>query len=323
MSQVVQKEIFQELFQQQELHRSSSDQSRTWDIAKSKFWYATPKQAKGFLALTSSAEYKKTIVDKEIDLLHRLFEKSKEMHLEGCLLDGLNIVDLGCGDGKKLSQIIASLEFFSAQSVSYVPIDVSEHMVTTATEHVSMSTDITVRCLPHNVTDFDQFLNNIDKYRSESFQNHLICLLGNTLGNFNRDQFLQQVSNAISSQDVFCIGNGLINDEKKDWITEYKDESIHQWLITILLQIGFDESDVEYDVRFIDSRIEEIYRLTSDKKISYEGKDVFFQKGDIIITAISNKYSKQDLLSALSTFFSQVEYEINNEGTYLVALCKK
>ena len=43
--------------------------TRVWNVADSKLWYITPKQAQGFLDLEKNKNYKRDIIDKEVSLI--------------------------------------------------------------------------------------------------------------------------------------------------------------------------------------------------------------------------------------------------------------
>ena len=99
-------------------------------------------------------------------------------------------------------------------------------------------------------------------------------LLGNTLGNFDRDDILHGIKTSMATGDILLIGNGLTGGHE-DWISEYKDNKINKWLIQIPQQLGLSEEDIYYDVRFQNSRIEELYILRNDKTPRQNSK---FQK---------------------------------------------
>ena len=68
--------------------------TRVWDVADSKLWYLSPDQAQGFLNLSKTEGYKKTIIEKEVSLI--------KGHMASFIKDlpksSYNIIDLGCGD---------------------------------------------------------------------------------------------------------------------------------------------------------------------------------------------------------------------------------
>jgi len=234
--------------------------------------------------------------------------------------DSCNILDLGCGDGKKASLFIEELA--KHMKIRYCPIDISSYMVSKAAKTIRETKTGEVLEFKWNISDFENLNNITPLFRDRGFEIHLMMLLGNTLGNFDREDMLHGIKNSMNKDDILIIGNGLKNGNE-DWTKEYKDQIINNWLIQIPEQLGLTKNDVDYDVRFINSRIEELYIIKKDKIIKHLGKIVSFKKGDIIIVAISYKYTKPQFNKMLSKFFSNIKIYSDKEETYALALCKK
>ena len=95
--------IFKELIKR---GYSLEGNTRVWNIADSKLWYLTPDQAQGYLDLETDTSYKKATGQPQgQDLL----KESVHEVLEAVGNAPLNIVDLGCGDGKKAAALILEL----------------------------------------------------------------------------------------------------------------------------------------------------------------------------------------------------------------------
>ena len=107
-------------------------ETRVWDVADSKLWYLTPKQAQGFLDLSKTEGYKKTIIEKEVSLIKR---RMKDF-IHTLPKTSCNIIDLGCGDGQKASLFIHELA--KHMKIRYCPIDISSYMVSKAAKTTSM-----------------------------------------------------------------------------------------------------------------------------------------------------------------------------------------
>lgn len=290
--------------------------TRVWDIADSKLWYLTPKQAQGYLDLSNTKGYKENIIDKEITLINQYMPDLLEQLSESAY----NIIDLGCGDGVKASLFIHKLA--QHMNIRYCPIDISAYMVSKAAEIVRDKQVAEVLEFKWNISDFENLNNVTPLFRDDMFNHHFMMLLGNTLGNFESEHMLHGIKESMNESDVLLIGNGLTNG-KENWSEEYKDSLINEWLVEIPHQIGLSDDDISYDVRFKNSRVEELYILTTDKHITHLGKTISFKKGDIIVTAISYKYTKDKLTSILENHFSEVTMYSDTHHTYALALCKK
>jgi len=290
--------------------------NRVWDIADSKLWYLTPKQAQGFLDLSETKGYKKSIIDKEVLLI----KKHMNNFVEALTNKSCNIIDLGCGDGKKASLFIDELA--KHMKIRYCPIDISSYMVSKAAKTIRKKKVGEVLEFNWNISDFENLNNITPLFRDKGFEAHFMMLLGNTLGNFDREDILHGIKSSMNKSDVLIIGNGLTNGHE-DWTKEYKDHKINEWLVQIPQQLGLSKEDIEYDVRFANSRVEELYVVKSDKTIKHLGRTIKFKKGDIIITAISYKYTKSVFEKILKKFFSFVKIYSDKDNSYALALCKK
>jgi len=290
--------------------------TRVWDIADSKLWYLTPKQAQGFLDLSKTEGYKKTIIEKEVSLIK---EHMKDF-VHALPQTSCNIIDLGCGDGQKASLFIEELA--KHMKIRYCPIDISSYMVSKAAKTIRKMKVGEVLEFKWNISDFENLNNITPLFRDAGFEAHFMMLLGNTLGNFDREDILHGIKMSMNKDDILLIGNGLTNGHE-DWTKEYKDTIINNWLVQIPQQLGLSKNDIEYDVRFINSRIEELYILKNDKTIKHLGRTLNFKKRDVLITAISYKYTKPEFKKILGKFFSEIKIYSDSKETYALALCKK
>lgn len=292
--------------------------TRVWNIADSKLWYITPDQAQGYLDLEKDEGYKQSIINKEVALLKK--------HLPNFIKDlpnqSYNLVDLGCGDGKKASLFIK--EFREHFQFRYCPIDISAYMVNEATETIRNVNESEIICMTWNISDFENLENVMPLFRSNKFTNHFMMLLGNTLGNFDRDDILHGIASSMNDSDVLLIGNGISNgSDSEEWIKNYRNQKIKSWLINVALLLGLQTTDVQYEVRFVNSRIEEMFILTRNVTISHLGRTIAFYEGDVIVVAVSYKYDKNALQQNVSKFFNTVQMYTDPEETYALMLCKK
>lgn len=306
--------IFRELLKR---GYSLEGNTRVWNLADSKLWYITPDQAQSFLDLEQSKEYQKNVIQKEMDLI----EKNIDEITDGIKDKPINLIDLGCGDGKKAVLFLSYLK--DTKKLRYCPIDISSYMVEKAIQKVSKMNVKEVVQLQWNISDFENLENISYILRSKEYKDNFILFLGNTLGNFEIHEMLYEIRSSMKDDDVLLIGNGLDNRHAQEIIDAYKNVQIDNWLVKILTQIGLEKTDLEYGVRFRNSRIEEYYTLTRDTEITFLGRTVRFNKGDQIITAVSYKYDQDDFMSYLKMYFSHVRLFVSKDNSYALALCKK
>lgn len=292
----------------------SEGSSKVYDIADSKLWYLIPEQAQGFLDLEQGKEYKSSIFDQEIQLL-----KEHLMRISKSLSTSFNIVDLGCGDGIKAITILNM--FKEKGNIRYCPIDISAYMVNKAAERIRRLRLGKVLEFKWNISDFENLVNIMPLISDSKFNKNLLLLLGNTFGNFDRQDILSSIAKCMKKEDILVLGNSLRSNDENEIIKPYKNSLLDSFLLLVISQIGLGKKDVRYEPRFRNSRVEMTYRLLKDKSVSHLGKTVHFKKGDIIIVCISLRYSEKELIEALQQFFKRVYIYTNPEKTYALAAC--
>lgn len=306
--------IFRELIKR---GYSLEGNTRIWNIADSKLWYITPEQAQSFLDLEQSKDYQRDVIQKEIDLIK---ENIKEI-LSKIGNDAVNIIDLGCGDGKKA---MLFLEYLKGKvKMRYCPIDISSYMVEKAIKRIKTLDLAKVVEFKWNISDFENLENVSFLLRDSEHKKNFLLLLGNTLGNFEINELLYQIRSSMRDHDTILIGNGLNTKKPADILKAYNNKFLDDFLIKMLEQIGFERKNLEYNTRFKNSRVEMYYTIKDDCKISFLGKSAYFNKGDQIIVAVSYKYEKNDFISFMKMYFNDVTTYVSKDNSYAIALCIK
>lgn len=291
--------------------------TRIWNIADSKLWYLESDQAQAFLNLESSKVYQKEVIQKEIDLV----TEGVEDIISRLANENLNIIDLGCGDGKKAAILIKPLK--GKIKLRYCPVDISSYMVEKAISEINEIGAGEVIEFQWNISDFENVENISILLRQGEFKKNLFLLLGNTLGNFEINELLYEIRSAMKGDDFLLIGNGLDNSKPEEILKSYDTEEVNKFLIHIPIKLGLKSEDVDLGTRFKNSRVELYYTLNKDKSIIFQGKEVKFNKGDQILVSVSYKYTKEDFASFLNLYFDDVTIKTSEDGSYALALCKK
>ena len=306
--------IFKELIKR---GYSLEGKTRVWNIADSKLWYLTKEQSQAYIDLEQEKEYQKNVIQKEVDLM--------ELHISNILKEvgnkPINIIDLGCGDGKKAALFIKYLG--DRARIRYCPIDISNYMIEKALENVRALNVGEVVEFQWNVSDFENLGNIASLLRRGKFKHNFILLLGNTLGNFEINELLYTVRSSMSDGDFLLIGNGLDNRKRDDILKTYSGGLLDELLSKTLEQIEIKKADIEYGARFRNSRVEMFYTIKRDFSISFLDKKVDFAKGDQIIVASSYKYDEESFRSYMKLYFDDTKLYITKDKSYALALCRK
>lgn len=313
-SQQINDLIFKELIKR---GYSLEGNTRIWNIADSKLWYLRPEQAQAFLDLEDSKEYKSDVIQKEMDLINNNIQE-----LLGKIGDdNINIIDLGCGDGKKAILFIDHLK--GKVKLRYCPVDISSYMVEKAIKKIKEANIGEVIEFQWNISDFENVENISILLRQGDFTKNISLLLGNTLGNFEINELMYEIRNSMKGGDFLLIGNGLDNRNSEEILKSYNTDEVNEFLIHIPLQLGLSKEDVELGARFANSRVEIYYTLKNNKIIKFQKKEVNFEKGDQILVSVSYKYSREDFASFMNLYFDDVIIKFSEDGSYALALCKK
>lgn len=296
---------------------SEEGKKKIWNVAHSKLWYMEPYQAEAFLKIEGTKKYNERMIQMEIDLINKEMDTIIKEFQDG----HLNIIDLGCGDGKKATLFIKKLN--GKVKLRYCPIDISNYMVEKALKNIR-ELELSERVkLQWNISDFDNLESIATLLRFKDYQRNFFLLLGNTLGEFEINDLLFRIRRAMKEEDVLLICNGLDNNNTENMLKTYKSDEVNNFLKLIPLQMGLKDEEIEYGVRFQNHRVEMFYTINVDKKIEYHKEKIEFKKGDQIIVGISYKYPKKDFISFLKMYFDNVQVKVSNDESHALALCKK
>lgn len=306
--------IFKELIKR---GYSLEGNTRVWNIADSKLWYLTPEQAQAYLDVENSEEYHEGASNSEYSLLGENIQEILDKIENG----PMNIVDLGCGDGKKAAFIVSKMK---GQKIRYCPIDISGYMVAKAIETFSNLNVEEIFSLQYNISDFENLENITPLLRKGEFKKNLFLLLGYTLGNFEVNELLYEVRSAMKEDDVLVMVSGVGNKKWEEWAaTKKEDKKMDTFFGLIPQQIGLSKEEIEFGARFRNSRVEYYYTIKEEKTISFQNKKVDFHKGDQIIVAVAYKHDKHDMKTYLNMHFKDVLLKISKDGSTAIAICKK
>ena len=232
-----------------------------------------------------------------------------------------NLIDLGCGDGKKA--VLCIEDFMKELPIRYCPIDISAYMVQEAAYAVEQSGLAPVERIFWNISDFENLDNVTPLFRNKDFPHHCLLFLGNTLGNFDHNDILHGIRRGMQQGDVLIIGNGISEGRTpEEWVQTYTSPAIDDFSVQVLLQAGFSRNDLRFDVQYVKDRIEVRYVVQRDVTLRHLGKSIEYKTDDIIRTVISYKYSREQLTAMLEQFFSDVTIHTDADKSYGIAICK-
>lgn len=235
-------------------------------------------------------------------------------------VNGVNIFDLGGGDGRKGAQVA---KFINSQGlkVSYHSIDGSQKMLNINREFIH-SNQIQYGGGHHmSFSDFKKF--QLNQFRQQGEMN-LLLFLGSTYGNFKPDNICQIVNH--HEIDLFYISNPTRPDQ--DTGEFIRRQILDYWnpvmRIGTLKKIGFKEEELQNYVMY-NSEDNQIELYVFVKGVSSEKlKKIGIVSGDIFLTCISRKPSKEEFQRELSPYFKPTLLSDSQKEQYLtVGRCER
>lgn len=308
--------IFKELIKR---GYSLDGKTRIWDLGDSKLWYLKPDQSQAYLDLIDNETYRKRFIDKE----NKLIEENMKDILKQVGNDPINLVDLGCGDGKRAIQFIK--EFSKKTKLRYCPVDISSYMVSQAVKNIKEVKEVSEVVDFHwNISDFDNTENILNLLKHGEYKKNFILFLGGTLGNSEFHDLVYQIHVGMKPGDILLIGSFLITKNSEEELKNMPvDKSFKDWLIKVPLQLGLREEDIDVNRRVRNGRSEIYFTLKKDHKIELGRRQVQFFKGDQIIVLVAYLYPKEIFKEFLKLYFNHVDMNVYPDGTYTLALCKR
>lgn len=293
---------------------------RLWDIADRSFLYMTPKLARGFLKLREHPRYKATVMDIEINLLKRHAEDLLEF-LSQTNGEGLNLIDVGCGNGMKAKELIDAMG--GKVNLRYCPVSVNDYLVKEALRNVKKAGFGNVEYKSHVTSNLENVSEIVGVMRNNKYQRNVILLLGSVLASYQINDYLFHLSNVMFKGDCLIIGNGIRKGKRFVDLEKYKHPLFHQWFGILMNELGFKDDEIKYGARFTSERVEGFYEVMADKEIMHGGKKLKFKKGDEIIISTLHKYYARELEKFCRMYFSEVKLFKDSAEEEALVFCRK
>ncbi len=306
--------IFKELIKR---GYSEENGSKIWNIADSKLIFCSNNKEQAFFDFEKNSRYQNKIDFQEINTIQDNIKEIKDNIKD----KAINIVDLGCGSGKKASNIIQKLKGFK---IRYCPVDINSDLVEVAINTVRKENPEEVIKMQWIISDFDNIENISKSIRYKEYQKNIFLLLGNTIENLDIHEILYNIRRSMREGDLLILGNSIWNHKSQEMLELYRESTtLKKLLINIPMGLGFKEEELKMNIELVESRIEVYYNIEVDKTVELYGKKIEFKKGDKLLVLLSYKYEKKDLLKILNMYFDEVDMKISEDGFYSVSICKK
>ncbi len=207
---------------------------------------------------------------------------------------GVNVIDIGCGNGMPVLPLLEQLRAAKI-SFTYIPLDISHEMIALASETITKRFPGT-KCKPVQM-DFElgQF-SDITYDLKENGSANLMLFLGSTLGNHSDlNRVLTNFRDSMTSKDFLIIGIELTNLAKVSSIVpHYTNTVVKKLILAIPGELGIMASAYAYDASWNEkySQIECRIILKKDIKIKIASEHFTLGKNENILLARSIKFTE-------------------------------
>ena len=264
----------------------------------SKYFY-NPEGSRLFEEITSLEEYYPTRT--EMGILNRIAPALMKQYA------GFDIIELGSGDPSKISVLLGAAAELSADSIHYMPLDISQAAIRASSEAlVDQYPNINIEGY---AVDFISQFDLVKRKRPA-----LICFFGSTIGNFEWDQALELLRNIrrqMKEEDVLLMGMDLVKPESvlhaayndSRGVTAAFNRNILSTVNT-LIESDFHAEDFDHLAFFNHEKSRIEMYLVANRDLLIQSPHIpgglSFRKGESIHTENSHKYSQHHISEIVS-----------------------
>lgn len=230
-----------------------------------------------------------------------------------------NLLDIGCGDGKKaaffISHVVKSVSSYSGLDISPRMLDLADQTMQIA--HPELTYEKFIDDFEHgNISNTTYYLNR--RYQ----QNNLILFIGNTIGNLSdAHRVLINLRDGMTAQDLLLVGLAFYNP-KNIPIASYNKKAV-DLLWTIPEKIGIERGDAKIYWTYNETLRQLECQLEFIKNWSkvFGGNLIQFGKGQKVRLAISRRFTKDDIFELFAKAGFKIEIFVHDKDNALV-LCR-
>ncbi len=217
-------------------------------------------------------------------------------------VSGINIIDIGCGNGLPVLPILKQLAS-DGTPFTYVPLDISKEMLDMATKTIKDHFS-NVACKPVQM-DFElgQFSDVMYDLKDEMPVN-LLLHLGSTLGNHSDlNRVLSNFRDSMTSKDFLILGVEMTNLAKVQMLfPHYENEGVETLVTYAFNYLGVPKEAYKYKVSWNEkySQIEMRAAFNRDVPIEFAGEQFSLQNNENILLGRSIKFTEYSIAKLLS-----------------------
>ncbi len=234
--------------------------------------------------------------------------------------NGINLVDIGCGNGYPVYPFIKELQSRGIK-VTYVPMDISQEMLDLAVGNVSKDFEIETKAIQMDF-ELGQFSDVMYEIKQNGSVN-LMVFLGSTLGNHSDlSRVLSNFRDSMTSKDYLIIGVELTNLAKVNKIIpHYESGDVKKFVTHTLNYLKVKNYNVEATWNEKHSQIEVRAKITKPVAVEISNEKFILQEDESILLARSIKFTEYTATKLFSDVGFRTELLTTNENRgYLLTM---
>ena len=290
-----------------------------------KFHYESHKQAAKWLALHEAFSPAR----RDASCL-RIYDEAFARAANDCQAQALHLVGLGCGGGQKEARLLELLKAHGPK-ITCTLSDVSLPLVLTAREAALPQVDEKhCHSIVCDLATTEHLGAALDRISSDLPR--LITLFG-IIPNFEPTPLLSRLSALLRPMDTLLLSANLAPGPDyaagvRAVLPQYDNALTHDWLLTLLLDLGFDSSDGTLHFSIEDNhqgllRIAAHFELSCSRQIQVFGETLSFASGERLRVFFSFRHTSRTISELLLKQGLQIEAQwLNDAGEEGVFLCR-
>ncbi|MEK7070682.1 MAG: L-histidine N(alpha)-methyltransferase, partial [Patescibacteria group bacterium] len=262
---------------------------------------------------TSLSETKAVGGGTELDILFD-HERRFASIIEG---KNFNLLDLGCGDGKKSAFFINRIN--NAAS-AYFALDISARMLEIAVNNIGLAyPDLPCETFQEDFEDGN--VANVTYYLQRRYQrNNLILFLGNTIGNLSdAHRVLINLRESMTDNDYILVGLAYYNKNNIPLSSYNKPDLIDVlWNMPEMLGVKRSDAKIYWTYNKVKKQLECQLEFINSWRHTFNSNLIQFVKGQRIRLAISRRFTRDSIFELFAGAGFKVELLVHDKDNVLV-----
>ncbi len=267
--------------------------------------YLDADQAQSYLNVMKNQKYSTGFHSEVVSLISSYVED-----LVGSVKT-LDLIDLGPGYPDKAIPIAQHCKAHKIK-MSYFPVDVSLPFLKLASKEIRKFTPF---IFPAHVQFEDLKPSDINRLA----KNSSIIMIGLTFMNFSPHAILPILRAVGGAKTKVLLATEILTKQNDiaQVLSRYELEEARKVAFGPLKILGVRADDVFYNVKFVNGRVEMSFVLKATLNV---GGEAIIPAGGEVITAISYRYTREQLRAILKKHFAKVKFISEVNGTTVVAV---